>query len=68
MEKGREQGALIGKIQLLEQLLEERPTLAEDLLERSLEELNSLVSRLQERLRRRGRQSRAACECDTYIL
>jgi len=54
LEKGREQGALIGKIQLLEQLLGQAPTPTERLAERSLEELQSLLAELQERLRSRG--------------
>ncbi len=53
-EEGRLQGVLIGKIQLLEQLLGEPPTPAEELLHRSLQELNALLARLQERLRGRG--------------
>jgi predicted transposase/invertase (TIGR01784 family) len=54
LEKGREEGVLIGKIQLLEQLLGQQQTPDEELLGRSLEELKSLLSRLQERLRHRG--------------
>jgi flagellar biosynthesis/type III secretory pathway protein FliH len=62
LEKGREEGiqlglekgVLVGKVHLLQQLLSEEPTPAEELLERPLEELNSLISQLQERLRSRG--------------
>jgi predicted transposase/invertase (TIGR01784 family) len=54
LEKGREEGALVGKVHLLQQLLGEPPTPAEELLQHSLEELNSLISQLQERLRHRG--------------
>ncbi len=53
-EEGREEGVLIGKIQLLEQLLDESPTPTAQLSHRSVAELDALVSRLQERLRRRG--------------
>jgi len=53
-EEGREEGVLVGKIQVLQQLLGEQQTPAEELLQRPLDELNSLLSQLQERLRRRG--------------
>jgi len=53
-EEGREEGVLVGKIQVLQQLLGEAQTPAEELLKRPLDELNSLLSQLQERLRRRG--------------
>ena len=53
-EEGRQEGVLIGKIQLLEQLLGQEPTPTDDLSQRSAEELNSLLARLQERLRSRG--------------
>jgi flagellar biosynthesis/type III secretory pathway protein FliH len=53
-EEGREEGVLIGKIHVLQQLLGEPPTPVEELLRLPTDELNSLVSQLQERLRRRG--------------
>ncbi|NOX54872.1 MAG: hypothetical protein GXP27_10630 [Planctomycetes bacterium] len=54
LEKGQERGVVIGKIQMLEQLLGEPPTPTERLSRRSLDELNSLLAQLQERLRSRG--------------
>lgn len=55
LEKGREVGVLVGKIQLLEQLLGQVPTPTERLAGRSVEELDSLLAELQGRLRHRGR-------------
>ena len=55
LEKGREVGVLVGKIQLLEQLLGQVATPTERLAGRSVEELNSLLAELQGRLRHRGR-------------
>ena len=51
-EEGLERGTLIGKIQLLHQLLGEDPSADADLRQQTLDELNSLLTDLQ---RRRGR-------------
>jgi predicted transposase/invertase (TIGR01784 family) len=51
--QGMETGTLVGKIQLLQQLLGEACWSTADLSHRSLEELNSLQTKLQQRLRRR---------------
>ena len=54
IEQGRQEGlargALIGKIQLLQQLLNEVPSGDADLGQQSLDELNSLLTDLQQRL------------------
>ena len=55
-EEGREEGLLAGKIQLIQQLLGEESISTESLLNRSTEELSSMLSDLQERLRSRGDQ------------
>ena len=52
-EEGREEGSLFGKIQLLQQLLGDEATGVTDLLRRGSEELNKLLSELQDRLRSR---------------
>jgi predicted transposase/invertase (TIGR01784 family) len=52
-DEGLEAGALVGKIQLLQQFLGEASCSTADLRQRSLEELNSLQTELQQRLRRR---------------
>ncbi len=54
IEKGREEGVLIGKIQVLEQLLDEPPTPTAHLSQRSVAELDTLLAQLQQRLRDRG--------------
>jgi flagellar biosynthesis/type III secretory pathway protein FliH len=54
LEAGREVGLLAGKIQLIQQLLDEKSSSTESLLNRSTEELSSTLSDLQERLRSRG--------------
>lgn len=54
LKRGRKEGMLIGKIELLRQLLGEEPGPEADLENRSVEELSSLLADLQERLRRRG--------------
>jgi predicted transposase/invertase (TIGR01784 family) len=54
-EEGLERGALIGKIQLLQQLLSEGPSTAADLRQQTLDELNSLLTDLQQRLRSRDK-------------
>lgn len=58
MEKGREEGAaqgtLIGKIQVLQELLGDSVTEMAELLQRNSEDLTQLLSVLQERLRSRG--------------
>lgn len=59
-EEGREEGALAGKVQLLQQLLVlqqllgEEPSPMEALLEQPRDELVDLVAQLQERLRTRN--------------
>ncbi len=53
-EKGREEGELVGKIQLLRELLGEDAGSKPELLERSLEELSAMFGELQQRLRSRG--------------
>ena len=55
LEAGLERGALIGKIQLLQQLLSEGPSTAADLRQQTLDELNSLLTDLQQRLRSRDK-------------
>jgi flagellar biosynthesis/type III secretory pathway protein FliH len=52
-QEGMETGALVGKIQLLQQLLGEASCSTADLRQRSLEELNSLQTEVQQRLRSR---------------
>jgi flagellar biosynthesis/type III secretory pathway protein FliH len=54
MERGLEQGVRAGKIQLLQQLLNLVPDSTASLLERSPEELDSMLSDLQQQLRLRG--------------
>jgi predicted transposase/invertase (TIGR01784 family) len=54
-EEGLERGALIGKIQLLQQLLGDGPSAAADLRQQPLDELNSLLTDLQQRLRGRDK-------------
>ena len=54
IEKGREQGELIGKVTLLRQLLGEAEESKEALQELSSDELSSMVEELQDRLRTRG--------------
>ena len=54
LEKGREEGVLVGKIQVLRQLLDEEAGSEDDLRNRSVEELSSLLDELQQRLRTRG--------------
>ena len=54
LEKGLERGALVGKIQLLEQLLGAASNATESLPRRSTEELTTLLSNLQQRLRSRS--------------
>ncbi len=54
LQRGREKGLPIGKIQLLEQPLGEEPTPTDDRSQRSVEELNCLLAELQERLRSRS--------------
>lgn len=49
-QEGLARGALIGKIQLLQQLLNEVPSGDADLGQQSLDELNSLLTDLQQRL------------------
>ncbi len=53
-EEGREEGLLAGKIQVIQQLLGEDSISTESLLSRSTEELLTMLSVLQERLRSRG--------------
>ena len=53
-EEGLEKGVLVGKIHLVEQLLDEVPTTGESLVNRSTEELTALLADLQQRLRSRG--------------
>ena len=55
-EQGLERGSLTGKIQLLQQLLNQEPASTASLLERSLEELAALLSDLQQQLRSRGQR------------
>jgi predicted transposase/invertase (TIGR01784 family) len=55
-EEGCEQGLLIGKVQLLKQLLGEEPPPVESLQQVSLDELSAMVDQLQQRLRSRGEQ------------
>lgn len=54
-EEGRAEGTLVGKIQLLQQLLGDKEASISDLLQRSSVELNTLLLELQERLRTDGR-------------
>ena len=54
LEKGLEKGEQIGQIRLLEQLLNERPTVDELLASMTLSELNERASILKDRLTRRG--------------
>ena len=54
-EEGIERGALIGKIQLLQQLLDDDPATDADLRQQSLDELNSRLTDLQQRLRGRDK-------------
>ncbi len=54
IELGIEKGELIGKIELLGELLGVDVGSRRDLLERSAEDLSSVLARLQEQLRRRG--------------
>jgi len=53
-EVGCEVGLLAGKIQVIQQLLGEDSSSTESLLSRSTEELLTMLSDLQERLRSRG--------------
>ena len=53
-EVGCEVGLLAGKIQLIQQLLDEESSSTESLLNSSTEELSSMLSNLQQRLRSRG--------------
>jgi len=53
-QEGREEGLLVGKIQLIQQLLDEESIPSESLLGRTMQELSSLLNELQERLRSRG--------------
>jgi hypothetical protein len=52
---GRAEGTLVGKIQMLQQLLEDEEVSTSALLQRTSLELDKLLSELQERLRARGR-------------
>jgi predicted transposase/invertase (TIGR01784 family) len=54
-QEGLEKGALMGKIQFLQQLLSEGPSAAADLRQQSLDELNALLTDLQQRLRGRDK-------------
>lgn len=53
-EEGAAQGALVGKVQILEELLGDSVTSTRELLERSSDDLSKLLVQLQERLRSRG--------------
>lgn len=53
-EEGREEGVQIGQIRILEQLLDDRPTSDESLNHMTRTELHELVSKLKDRLSRRG--------------
>jgi len=53
-EEGVEKGIVVGKIQLLQQLLGEEPDSKQRLLEHSTDELTSLLSGLQQRLGSNG--------------
>ncbi len=53
-EKGIEKGTLAGKIQLLQEMLGDSVESTSDLSQHSVEQLTSLLSSLQERLRTRG--------------
>ncbi|MDA1013139.1 MAG: Rpn family recombination-promoting nuclease/putative transposase [Planctomycetota bacterium] len=56
-EEGREEGARIGQIQLLESLLGQAPSAADCLLKCSRDELDSRIEELQTELRSRGSNS-----------
>ena len=53
-EEGREEGVVAGKIQLFQELLGEESSTTDSLLQRSMDELSSMLSDLQQRLRSRG--------------
>ena len=53
-EEGREEGSVVGKIQLLQQLLGDEEVSTPALLQRGSDELSKLLSELQTRLRSRG--------------
>ncbi len=53
IEKGIEKGELLGKIQVLQQLLGEEPSSTASLRERTISELSTLLADLQQRLRSR---------------
>jgi predicted transposase/invertase (TIGR01784 family) len=55
LEQGLERGTLIGKIQLVQQLLDDDPSSTSDLRQHTLDELNSLLTDLQQRLRGRDK-------------
>ncbi|HUG70159.1 MAG TPA: hypothetical protein VMM76_20590, partial [Pirellulaceae bacterium] len=50
----REEGSLVGKIQLLQQLLGDEESGTDELVQRGAGELSKLLSELQSRLRSRG--------------
>ena len=52
LERGREAVSLADKIQLLQQLLDEEPSLIESLLQYSNEDLSSMLTDLQQRFSR----------------
>jgi hypothetical protein len=52
--EGREEGALIGKIQLLQQLLGEHEQVTAELIELGEDTLSSMLVNLQQRLRSRN--------------
>jgi len=53
LEQGLEQGTLVGKIQMLQQLLDEAPSPVATLRAQSVSELAAMANELQERLRQR---------------
>jgi flagellar biosynthesis/type III secretory pathway protein FliH len=53
-DEGLQRGLLVGKLQVLKQLLGDEPPSVESLRELPLEELAALVEQLQQRLRSRG--------------
>ncbi len=53
LESARQEGELLGKIQLLQELLGEAPTSTASLRERTISELSTMLADLQQRLRSR---------------
>ncbi|TVS15178.1 MAG: hypothetical protein EA424_16975 [Planctomycetaceae bacterium] len=52
-EKGRQEGELLGKIRILQELLGDEPSTPENLDERTIGELSEILADLQQRLRSR---------------